>query len=198
MTKTMEKYPWLLAYDLATKRVVGYAYAGIFKDRAAYRSVPPPLLCLDLTIKGPCRRWSVESSIYISSSYSRRGIATKLYDALFTLLRVMNIINVIAVIALPNDKSVQLHEKYSFRTVGVFSKIGYKHESWIDVVYMEKSLQEPRYLSLENPEKIYANKAGEGEEEGEEREMMEPVFYPDCAHQLAEVLRAMEFSQSSS
>jgi hypothetical protein len=145
------------------------------------------------------RRWSVESSIYISSSYSRRGIATKLYDALFTILKVMNIINVIAVIALPNEQSVKLHEKYSFLTVGIFTKIGYKHESWIDVVYMEKSLQEPRYHSLEDPEKIYAKKDWEqGGEEEEEREMMEPVFYPDCIHQLVEVLRAMEFSQASS
>jgi L-amino acid N-acyltransferase YncA len=39
MMKTMEKYPWLLAYDLSTNHIVGYAYAGVFKDRAAYRSV---------------------------------------------------------------------------------------------------------------------------------------------------------------
>lgn len=111
----------------------------------------------------------------------------------------MNIINVIAVIALPNEQSVKLHEKYSFRTVGVFTKIGYKHENWIDVVYMEKSLQEPRYHSLEIPEKIYTKRdweEGDEGEEGEEREMMEPIFYPDCIHQLADVLRAMEFAQS--
>lgn len=39
MIKCMEKFPWLLAYDKDTNEMVGYAYAGVFKERAAYRSV---------------------------------------------------------------------------------------------------------------------------------------------------------------
>jgi L-amino acid N-acyltransferase YncA len=193
--KCMEKYPWLLAYDQETNEIVGYAYAGIFKDRAAYRSIslffplPSPLTL-------PSYRWSVESSIYVSSSHSRRGIATKLYDTLFTFLQVMNIVNVVAIIALPNEASVQLHERYAFKKVGVFSNIGYKHENWIDVIYMQKTLQEPQYHSIVGDENLAIDDGGVGTGGGEvqepEREMVEPIAYPDCVQKFHEILRLME------
>jgi L-amino acid N-acyltransferase YncA len=207
MLKCMEKYPWLLAYDQETNEMVGYAYAGIFKDRAAYRSTflsyLPPLSLSHTHIHClfHCFRWSVESSIYVSSSYSRRGIATKLYDTLFTFLQVMNIVNIVAVIALPNEASVQLHERYDFKKIGIFTNIGYKHENWIDVVYMQKTLQEPQYHSIVGDENLALDDGGGGGGDGRggggggipepEREMVEPLAYPECIQKFQEILRLM-------
>lgn len=113
----------------------------------------------------------------------------------------MNIINVVAVIALPNERSVKLHEKYNFKTVGIFTKIGYKHEEWIDVIYMQKVLQEPRYHSLtidedenNNTTTTTAGSAtnGDGNTLDNEIEMVEPIAYPECSQQLHDILKLLE------
>lgn len=198
MTKCLEKYPWLLAYHRETHEIVGYAYASFFKERAAYR-------------------WSVESSIYVSSSYSRLGIATHLYDCLFACLKYQNIVNVIAVIALPNDASIQLHEKYSFETVGIFRNIGYKHEKWIDVIYLQKFLQPPPKYSTTistmsptlptspnggNKKRNKSNEAlldndNEIIEENENNEINEPINMIECSEKIKELLKYIECSKSS-
>lgn len=161
-------------------------------------------------------RWSVESSIYVSSLYSRAGIATHLYDCLFACLKYQNIVNVIAVIALPNDPSIQLHEKYSFKTVGIFRNIGYKHEKWIDVAYLQKFLQPPpRYSPTitksptsplsPNGSTRRRSKFNEGRldddneisEENENNEINEPINMVDCSDKIKDLLKYIECSKSS-
>jgi hypothetical protein len=114
---------------------------------------------------------------------------------------VMNIVNVVAVIALPNEASVQLHERYDFKKIGIFTNIGYKHENWIDVVYMQKTLQEPQYHSIVGDENLALDDGGGGGGDGRggggggipepEREMVEPLAYPECIQKFQEILRLM-------
>ena len=115
--------PWLVAEDAG--QVVGYAYAGKWKGRCAYRH-------------------SVECSVYLASHHLGRGLGTGLYQALFARLRDMGLHVVIGGIALPNPASVALHEKMGMRQVARFEEVGYKFGRWIDVGYWQMTLSGPQ------------------------------------------------------
>ena len=100
---------------------MGYAYASAFHPRAAYD-------------------WSAEVSIYVSEDARGSGIGTRLYAALEVILKQQNIVNVNACIAFPNPGSISFHEKLGYRTVGHFTKCGYKLGRWWDMIWMEKML----------------------------------------------------------
>ena len=117
--ETLKKYPYLIAEQ--NGEILGYAYASAFKERAAYD-------------------WAVETSIYVSEGARRTGAGSLLYEALEDYLKRQNVINVNACIAYPNPGSIAFHEKYGYRTVGHFTKCGYKLGQWWDMVWMEKML----------------------------------------------------------
>lgn len=110
------RLPWLVCEE--DGRVVGYAYATAWRVRAAYR-------------------FSVESSVYVSPGYPRRGIGSRLYRALLDDLRSRGIHAVIGGIAQPNAASVALHEAFGFEKVAHFKQVGRKFEQWVDVAYWE-------------------------------------------------------------
>lgn len=128
MERTLEKYPYIVA--VRDGRIIGYAYASAFAERAAYG-------------------WSVELSIYVDMEERRSGAGRKLYDALETILKEMHILNVNACIACPKEEdeyldrnSVQFHEHMGFRLAGEFHDSGYKFGRWYNMVWMEKMLGE--------------------------------------------------------
>lgn len=110
--------PWLVADEAGA--VQGYAYASPWRARSAYR-------------------FSVEVTIYLASSALRRGLGTRLYDALFAELRTRHMHVAIGCIALPNETSVALHEKFGMRQVGHFPEVGFKFGRWIDVGYWQRT-----------------------------------------------------------
>lgn len=114
-----EKYCWLVAVQ--NQRVLGYAYATEWKIRSAYR-------------------FSVESSVYLDVEFSGKGVGTLLYRELLAQIKTMGLHLVIGGIALPNEPSVRLHEKFGFSYLGKFTDVGFKHNQWIDVGYWEKTL----------------------------------------------------------
>jgi phosphinothricin acetyltransferase len=114
-----ERFPWLVA--VIDGDVVGVAYAGPWNERAAYQ-------------------WTVESTIYVDPSTRRRGVGDALYTGLLDDLRRRGFRSAIAVIALPNDPSVQLHERHGFVRVGQLREAGYKQGSWHDVGFWQCSL----------------------------------------------------------
>ena len=111
--------PYLVAE--ADGRLLGYAYATKWRARPAYRT-------------------SVESSIYMDAQAASRGAGTALYRALLDALRGLDVHMVIGGIALPNERSVALHETLGFRKVAHFSEVGRKFGRWIDVGYWELRL----------------------------------------------------------
>lgn len=124
-------YPWLVAEW--NGQVVGYAYAGRHRERKAYD-------------------WSTESSVYVREKYHHQGIAKRLYQALFQLLRLQGIMNVYAGITLPNIKSESFHAAMGFQQVGIYRNIGYKFNQWHDVLWMEHSIQP----HINNPPSLYS------------------------------------------
>lgn len=102
--------------------VVGYAYAGPWKEREAYRH-------------------TVENAVYLAPDARGRGVGRVLLDALLTACTEAGARQVIAVIADTGDPaSVRLHARCGFREVGRLEGVGFKHGRWVDTVLMQRSL----------------------------------------------------------
>ncbi len=122
---TLERYPYLVEENEAG-RIIGYVYAGAFKERAAYG-------------------WAVETSIYVDSEERRSGSGRRLYEALEKALLLQGICNAEACIAAPRGEdpfltegSITFHEHLGYRMVGRFEKCAYKFGRWYDMVWMER------------------------------------------------------------
>jgi phosphinothricin acetyltransferase len=113
ISQALERHCWLVAED-ERGEVIGYAYAGRHRQRAAYE-------------------WSVEMAVYLSRGSHRRGTGRMLYEQLIGLLRKQGYLNAYAAITLPNSSSVGLHESLGFRPFAVFEQVGYKSGAWRDV-----------------------------------------------------------------
>jgi L-amino acid N-acyltransferase YncA len=108
--------PWIVYCDAG--EVVGFAYASKWKPRSAYR-------------------YSVESTVYIDKDRVGWGIGSALYEELLSRLRKASIHAVVGGIALPNEASVRLQERFGFRKIAHFEQIGFKLGRWIDVGYWQ-------------------------------------------------------------
>lgn len=116
---TLTRYPYLVAED--GEILLGYAYASVFKERAAYG-------------------WSVETSIYVRNDMKHKGIGKILYTSLEKSLTRQNVCNLCACIAYPNPASIAFHESFGYKTVGHFHASGFKQDVWSDMIWMEKEL----------------------------------------------------------
>ncbi|MFC6724460.1 GNAT family N-acetyltransferase, partial [Halobium palmae] len=110
--------------EAGSDSVVGYAYAGPYRSREAYR-------------------WSVEVSVYVADDARRTGVGRTLYESLLALLAEQGFVTAYAAITLPNEASVGLHESLGFERIGVFEDVGYKRGAWRDVGFWEKRLRDP-------------------------------------------------------
>ena len=123
-----QKYPYFVAEE--DGRIVGYAYAHAFHERAAFQ-------------------WSVETTIYVDRHEKRKGIGRILHDALEEALKAQGILNLNASIAyieqedehLTHD-SVRFHERMGYKTVAHFHQCGRKFGRWYDMIWMEKLIGE--------------------------------------------------------
>ena len=111
--------PWLVSE--VDGDLEGYAYANSWNSRSAYR-------------------FTVEVSVYVSQSGFSGGVGTRLYETLFAKLKDLSIQEVIAIITLPNDKSIALHEKFNMRKVAHLERVGFKFDHWLDVGYWQGSI----------------------------------------------------------
>lgn len=103
-------------------RVVGYAYASLYRPRSAYR-------------------FSVEDSIYVAPDAAGQGVGRLLLDALLVHCIAMGARQMVAIIGdSANQGSIKLHAKAGFRHVGTLEAIGFKFGRWIDSVIMQKTL----------------------------------------------------------
>lgn len=118
--KIVERFPWLICEN--ENEVLGYAYAGPHRDRAAYR-------------------WSVDVAIYIARKCRGQGFGTALYTVLFELLRIQGYFKAYAGNTLPNPASVRLHQRLGFEPVAIYKKVGYKAGAWHDVSWWDLILQ---------------------------------------------------------
>ena len=115
------RYPYVAALR-ADGTVVGYAYAGPYRARPAYR-------------------FSVEDSIYVDPGAQRLGIGRILLARLIDDSEQRGFRQMIAVIGdSANLASIELHRAAGFRMIGTFENCGYKFNRWLDSVLMQRAL----------------------------------------------------------
>ncbi len=126
--ETLKKYPYIVIENC--DGVAGYAYAGPFKTREAYK-------------------YSVETTIYLKNGLQKKGYGKALLEALEKELNAMGYANANACIAYTetddeylNNNSMQFHEHMKYRFVGRFQKCAYKFNRWYDMIWMEKHIGE--------------------------------------------------------
>jgi L-amino acid N-acyltransferase YncA len=103
--------------------LAGYAYAGPYRTRPAYRH-------------------AVENSVYIAPAIHRRGVGRALLAALIEAAEQRGFRQMIAVIgdSAKQAASIGLHEALGFRHVGILANVGFKHGRWLDSVLMQREL----------------------------------------------------------
>lgn len=113
-------WPWLVAERAG--EVIGYAYAGPFRPRPAYR-------------------FTVEDSIYLAESARGQGVGTALLRELMRLCEAAGARQMLAVIGdSANAGSIGVHRTLGFAHTGVMRDVGWKFERWLDVVIMQRAL----------------------------------------------------------
>ena len=107
----------------ADGKLLGYAYAGPYRARPAYRN-------------------TVEDSIYLDTAAQGRGVGTMLLQALIRECQARGFKQMVAVVGggYENPGSAKLHARCGFREVGVLEKVGYKFDRWLDCLLMQRAL----------------------------------------------------------
>lgn len=108
---------FLVALDEGS--VVGFAYSGQFRPRPAYAGTR-------------------ETPVYLASAARGRGAGRALYAALLGRLDAAGVHTQMAVIALPNEASEELHRAMGFERVGVLREVGRKWGRYIDTAWWQR------------------------------------------------------------
>lgn len=126
IAKTLDSYPYLVAESVADGSIVGYAYAGRFKERAAYQ-------------------YACETSIYVRHDVRGGGVGVALLSALEEALKLQGVRSICACITYVQvadpyltNASMRFHERMGYRLVAHFHRSGFKFGRWYDIIWMEK------------------------------------------------------------
>jgi phosphinothricin acetyltransferase len=114
--------PYQLLVAVEGDSILGYVETQQFRPKPAYAR-------------------SVEISVYVSPDALGRGIGALLFEALFSRLDAdPRFHRAFSIIALPNDASIALHERFGFVYRGTLTEAGYKFGQYLDVSYYERAL----------------------------------------------------------
>ena len=121
------EYPYVVLEE--DGEIVGYAYSHRYLERVAYS-------------------WDVEVTIYLAPKVQGKGLGVILYDALEKLMALQNIKNLYSCITGDNVHSIEMHRSMGYELIGTFPKAGFKHDRWLDVVWMAKTIGEKENAPL--------------------------------------------------
>ena len=121
------EYPYIVLEEEG--EIVGYAYSHRYLERVAYS-------------------WDVEVTIYLAPKVQGKGLGVILYDALEKLMALQNIKNLYSCITGDNVHSIEMHRSMGYELIGTFPKAGFKHDRWLDVVWMAKAIGEKENAPL--------------------------------------------------
>jgi L-amino acid N-acyltransferase YncA len=112
--------PFLVAK--ASGEIAGFAYAGPWRPKPAYRH-------------------TVEDTIYLAPDQTGRGLGSALLGELLTRCGQAGVRQVIAVIAdTGSEASASLHRRFGFTPAGLLGGVGFKHGRWVDTLLMQRTL----------------------------------------------------------
>lgn len=103
-------------------KVAGFGMYGEFRFREAYK-------------------YTVEHSVYVDNDFHGKGIGKLLLQELIELAKKQNLHTMIAVIDEENQSSIDFHEKFGFKTVGIIKDSAYKFDRWLHSVFMQLILE---------------------------------------------------------
>jgi phosphinothricin acetyltransferase len=113
-------YPYLVAERAGA--IAGYAYAGPYHVRPAYR-------------------WCVEDTIYVDPKFQRLGLGRLLMARLIAQAEARGFRQMVAVIGdSANVGSIAVHTAVGFRRIGTLQAVGFKHGRWLDALIMQRPL----------------------------------------------------------
>lgn len=149
-TERVQNIGTIFPYLVAEKngKIVGYAYASRYRERAAYD-------------------WVVELSIYLDENERHQSIGTQLYQRLLHFLTALNYQRAYACVTYPNPASMDFHKKLGFQEIGVMQKSGYKFDKWYGIAWLDiplqtddmvKPIRKMSQLSQAEIEKLLTNK----------------------------------------
>jgi L-amino acid N-acyltransferase YncA len=118
--KINKKFPVIVAEE--DGKVIGFGMYGEFRFREAYK-------------------YTVEHSVYVDKDYHGKGIGKLLLQELIELAKKQNLHTMIAVIDEENQSSIDFHEKFGFKTVGVIKDSAFKFDRWLHSVFMQLILE---------------------------------------------------------
>jgi len=104
-------------------KVIGYCYATQYRRRSAYK-------------------YTVESSIYIDTRYTGKGVARKLFDKVHQDVKDEGFKQIVAVVVdhKNNHASKKFHKAMGFTEQGRLKKVGYKFDQWLDIILFQKEV----------------------------------------------------------
>ncbi len=103
-------------------KVIGFGTYGPFRARIAYQ-------------------FSIEHSVYVHKDYRGKAIGNALLRDLIRQAKAGGFHTMIAGIDSSNMGSVEFHRKFGFEVVGTFTEVGFKFDSWLNVVFMQLMLE---------------------------------------------------------
>ena len=118
--KTNKGFPVLVAE--LNEELVGFGMYSEFRFREAYK-------------------FTVEHSVYVSEKHIGKGIGKVLLSELIQLAKAQGLHTMIGVIDSENQGSIEFHEQFGFKTVGIIKESGYKFDRWLDSVFMQLLLE---------------------------------------------------------
>jgi phosphinothricin acetyltransferase len=114
--KISKKFPVIIAE--IEGEVVGFGMYSEFRYREAYQ-------------------FTVEHSVYLIENSQGKGIGKLLLGKLIALAREQKLHTMIGVIDSENQDSIEFHEKFGFKTVGIIMESGYKFDRWLNSVFVQ-------------------------------------------------------------
>jgi phosphinothricin acetyltransferase len=105
----ISEYPFIVFEE--NNEILGFAYGSRFRPRAAYN-------------------YTAESTVYVKHTAHGKQIGSKLYAELIRLLKKTELHSVLGVLTVPNDASINLHEKFGFEQVAHLKEVGLKFGEW--------------------------------------------------------------------
>lgn len=100
-------------------RIVGWSALNRYHDRMGFR-------------------FTAENSIYVAEGFRGQGLGARLLEPLIPAAAEIGIRAILAAIDAQNTASIKLHARFGFEQVGLFKRVGYKFDRWLDVAYLER------------------------------------------------------------
>ena len=119
-TKLQSGFPVIVAEN--NGEVVGFGMYAEFRFREAYK-------------------FTVEHSVYVSHNHQGLGIGKLLLTELIQLAKQQGLHTMIGVIDAENQKSIDFHHQFGFKTVGIIKESGFKFNRWLDSVFVQLILE---------------------------------------------------------